>query len=385
MKLKFMVVDDDPVALQTVVDYLTTFGYTDIISAVDVEDAIRLLETNKIDFVISDWEMPGRTGMELLRMLKNDERFKSIPFIMITSPVSQERNKIEQAASSLVDGYVIKPFRSQTLKDKIDNVLKKLTTHGKKGVIVVDDDKLVRNTVVNYIKQMGYDPVYEADNGDDGLDLLMEHAGKIAFVVSDWEMPKLSGIEFLKSIRENVHLKNTPFIMITSESSIERTKLQQALESDVDNYLLKPFRIEDLKKKVSDVLTRSKAKEKSKKDLETAAGYIRQKEWEKALKLYRKVLSIDPYNAPAYLGLASAFEGAKSLDRAIGALNDALKHCFFNERIHYNLGRLYLKRGQNEHAERELLKALELKPFYKDAEKLLAESIGSTRKSAKGK
>src|SRR5687767_8376431 len=81
--MTFLVVDDDDGARQILVDYLESFGYDRIIEAKDGAQALDTLLNQKVDFVISDWEMPNTNGLELLRVLKTDERFKQIPFVMV--------------------------------------------------------------------------------------------------------------------------------------------------------------------------------------------------------------------------------------------------------------------------------------------------------------
>lgn len=407
--LNFLVVDDDDGARQIIVDYLTAFGYKNLHQAKDGAEAIDILNKKKIDFVISDWEMPGTTGYDLLMALKGDERFKNIPFVIVTSPVSGEKNKIADAATANVDGYILKPFRAEVLREKIDHALSNLNLAGRNGVLVVDDDDDVRETIVDYLKQMGHDPIFQAKDGEEGLKSLKAHVDEVAFVVSDWEMPKLQGIDLLKAIRNDETLSTKPFIMVTSQTSIERLKLQQALEASVDNYLLKPFKREDLKAKVEHVLLKAKAQVHVERDLKHADEQAALGRWYDALKHYGAVITIDPNNIPAYLGMANAqkhlapekaipkatqylrqainiapscvqahldlaliFESAMSIDKAIACLKDSLVTCAFSPDIHYHLGRLLLRRGLQAEAMKELKKAVELRPDFKEAEELLS-------------
>lgn len=407
--LNFLVVDDDDGARQIIVDYLTAFGYKNLHQAKDGAEAIEILNKTKIDFVISDWDMPGTTGYDLLMALRNDERFKGIPFVIVTSPVSEEKEKIADAATASVDGYILKPFRAEVLREKIDHALSNLNIMGRNGVLVVDDDDDVRSTIVDYLKQMGHDPIHQAKDGDEGLKVLKANMGEIAFVVSDWEMPKVQGIDLLKAIRKDPQLANKPFIMVTSQTSIERLKLQQALEASVDNYLLKPFRQEDLKAKVEHVLLKARAQVQVERDLQRGHEHSASGRWPDALRAYGQVVTIDPNNIPAYLGMANAqkrlapekaipkatqyvrqainidptcvqahidlaliFESAMSIDKAIAGLKDALNSCAFSPDIHFHLGRLLLRRGLQQEGFKELKKAIELRPGFQEAEDLLA-------------
>jgi CheY-like chemotaxis protein/Flp pilus assembly protein TadD len=409
----FLVVDDDKGARQIVVDYLKSFGYRNILEAKDGGEALQYLRSEKIDFVISDWEMPTANGIELLRALKTDPKLNGIPFVMVTSPVSQEKLKIEDAAAAKVDGYVIKPFRSDVLKEKIDQILTQNSMESRRGALVVDDDDGVRSTVVDYLTVFGYAPIYQASNGGDGFLILKAHAAEIAFIVSDWEMPRMAGIDLLKRIRADESLHALPFIMMTSQTSIERLKISQAMNADVDDYLLKPFKGDDLRLKVAEMLNRAKALASVTRELAHARGLLEEGRWSEALKLFHSVIKTHPGSVEAYLGLATAqkhiapetaipnatqylrkaielnpryarshidlaliFESAMSLGKAITCLIEALKTCPLSEEVHYHLGRIMLRTGNKLEGRRELERALELKPDYEEARELLGENNG---------
>src|SRR5262249_50992108 len=117
--LHFLVVDDDPDSRSMIVDYLNGMGYTQVSVARDGAEALRVLEkTPSINFVISDWDMPMVNGLTLLQKVKSLPGRSQMPFLIVTSPVSDEAEKVVMAAENLVDGYLIKPFRSVLLQDK---------------------------------------------------------------------------------------------------------------------------------------------------------------------------------------------------------------------------------------------------------------------------
>ena len=120
-----LVIDDDAMVREIVVEYLKSFGFTNIIEERNSTDALKIIQdiNQSIDLVISDWEMPSPSGIDLLRSVRGAKHRADIKFIMITSQKSMERIKIAQAASLGVDAYIVKPFRSQILKDKLWKVL----------------------------------------------------------------------------------------------------------------------------------------------------------------------------------------------------------------------------------------------------------------------
>lgn len=103
--------------------------------------------------------------------------------------------------------------------------------------LVVDDFSTMRRIVSNILKQCGVEDIKEADDGDVALKMIQSE--KYDFVVSDWNMPKMQGIDLLKKIRENPELKNLPVLLITAEAKKEN--IIAAAHAGADGYIVKPF------------------------------------------------------------------------------------------------------------------------------------------------
>jgi len=116
-------------------------------------------------------------------------------------------------------------------------------------VLVVDDFPTMRRIVKNLLKQLGFENIDEAENGEDALRKLK--GGDYGLVVSDWNMPVMEGIELLKHIRNDPQLKDIPFLMVTAEA--EKEKVIEAIKAGVDNYIVKPFTGEVLKEKLEKI------------------------------------------------------------------------------------------------------------------------------------
>lgn len=122
MDKKFLVVDDSVTMRRIVVNTLKTIGYTHYVEAEDGKDAWDKLNTDVgINFVITDWNMPVMSGLELTKAIRSDDRTKSLPILMVTTRGVKE--DIVQALQARVSNYVVKPFTPQILKDKIDLIL----------------------------------------------------------------------------------------------------------------------------------------------------------------------------------------------------------------------------------------------------------------------
>lgn len=120
-----LVIDDDAMVRDILIEYLRVFGFQKIISARNAQTAINVIQDvkQKLDLVVSDWEMPGGDGLSVLQAVRKNSVRKDIKFMMVTSQNSMERIKISRAAKWKVDAYLIKPFRGQAFREKIEEVL----------------------------------------------------------------------------------------------------------------------------------------------------------------------------------------------------------------------------------------------------------------------
>ena len=116
-------------------------------------------------------------------------------------------------------------------------------------IMVVDDMSTMRRIVKNLLKQLGFANVEEAENGQEALTKL--RADRFGFVVSDWNMPVMSGIELLKAIRADETLKSIPVLMVTAEA--QKENIIEAVQAGVSNYVVKPFTAEILQEKMSKI------------------------------------------------------------------------------------------------------------------------------------
>ena len=119
--MKFLVVDDFSTMRRIVKGLLNELGYSEITEADDGSTALPLLRNGSFDFLITDWNMPGMPGLELLKAVRGDAKLAKLPVLMLTAEAKREQ--IIEAAQAGVSGYVIKPFTAATLKEKIDKIL----------------------------------------------------------------------------------------------------------------------------------------------------------------------------------------------------------------------------------------------------------------------
>lgn len=123
--IPILLVDDDAMVRQVLLDYLKSFGFTRVMDFKDPRKALKIIQDPQvgIELILSDWEMPGMNGLVLLKAIRNHPLRSKTKFIMITSQQSMERFKVTQAAQWQVNSYLVKPFRSDQLRDRIWKVM----------------------------------------------------------------------------------------------------------------------------------------------------------------------------------------------------------------------------------------------------------------------
>ncbi|MBY0437008.1 MAG: chemotaxis response regulator CheY [Burkholderiales bacterium] len=126
--LKFLVVDDFSTMRRIVRNLLKELGFTNVDEAEDGVVALAKLKAGGFDFVVSDWNMPNMTGIELLRAIRADATLASLPVLMITAEAKKEN--IIEAAQAKASGYIVKPFTAAVLDEKLNKILKTMEKVG---------------------------------------------------------------------------------------------------------------------------------------------------------------------------------------------------------------------------------------------------------------
>lgn len=122
--MRFLVVDDFSTMRRIVRNLLKELGFTNVQEAEDGVDALNKLRSAEFDFVVSDWNMPNMTGIDLLRAIRADAKLKHLPVMMVTAEAKREN--IIEAAQAGASGYVVKPFTAATLDEKLKKIFQNM-------------------------------------------------------------------------------------------------------------------------------------------------------------------------------------------------------------------------------------------------------------------
>jgi two-component system chemotaxis response regulator CheY len=122
--MKILIVDDFSTMRRIIKNLLRDLGFNNTHEADDGNTALPLLKSGGFDFLITDWNMPGMQGIDLLRAVRSDPNLSSLPVLLVTAEA--RRDQIVLAAEAGVNGYIVKPFTAQTLKEKIDKIFERI-------------------------------------------------------------------------------------------------------------------------------------------------------------------------------------------------------------------------------------------------------------------
>jgi two-component system chemotaxis response regulator CheY len=122
--MKILIVDDFSTMRRIIKNLLRDLGFDNTHEADDGSTALPMLRSGNFDFLVTDWNMPGMTGIDLLKEVRAEERLSSMPVLMVTA--EQKREQIVEAANAGVNGYIVKPFTAVTLKEKLDKIFDRL-------------------------------------------------------------------------------------------------------------------------------------------------------------------------------------------------------------------------------------------------------------------
>ncbi len=118
--MKILIVDDFPTMRRILKELLRDLGFNNTSEADDGATALPMLQLGGYDLLITDWNMPGMQGIDLLRRIRADDKLNSLPVLMVTA--EQKPEQIDEAAKAGVNGYIVKPFTAKTLKGKLDKI-----------------------------------------------------------------------------------------------------------------------------------------------------------------------------------------------------------------------------------------------------------------------
>jgi CheY-like chemotaxis protein len=237
---KILVVANSDRQHKDCVDQLNQMGFENICSATNGVEALKLLRDSPIDLVLSDWDLPDTDGLELLKTIKKSPSLQGTPFIFLTAHTDEEKNR--QAMGYGAVDNITNLSSSTSLKENIKIILNR----GIRNILIVEDSDIQREICIAQLQQIGFEKITGASNGKEAFEYLENNS--VDFILSDWNMPEMNGLELLKKVKGTPTLKDIPFLILTINKDEEKN--QEALNLGAIDYIVKPLMPDDLHLKI---------------------------------------------------------------------------------------------------------------------------------------
>ncbi len=225
--------DDSPLIHRHTVPILEDEGY-EVVSAADGAEALELVRGRAPDLVITDVEMPRLDGYGLCKALKADAATAHLP-VLICSTLGEAAD-LERGFDAGADDYLVKPVLPEELTTRVRALVAGSLPASRERILVVDDSPAQRHYVADCLARQGFE-ITTAENGK----VALERAQQVrpALIVSDYEMPVMSGFELVHALRRDPELRQVPVIMLTARDS--KRDMAQMRAAGASAYLVKPF------------------------------------------------------------------------------------------------------------------------------------------------
>ena len=257
----FLVVDDIEIMRTVIAGQLRAMGATRIVTAKDGAEALHILKTQRVDIILSDWNMPVMSGLELLKAIRNDERLSHLPFIMVTAEF--ERERIVEAIDTGVSDLLVKPFTAASLAVRVEKALlspwrtrsplrrvraglpSTPATRARPTLLVVDDTPENLELLSHLLK--GEYRVRIANSGEKALEICLSNTPP-DLVLLDVMMPGMDGFEVAKRMREHPSSNSIPVIFVTAMTG--EAALHRGRELGAVDFITKPIHPDELQLRV---------------------------------------------------------------------------------------------------------------------------------------
>jgi len=235
-------VDDDPVVLEVIQQYFTQKG-TKVFTATSVKDAFELLKTTPIELIISDVEMPKFTGIQFLKKLREQTKYKQIPIIFLS--ISRTEANLLECIKLGATEFVTKPFDVKKLHEKVMGLLNYKT----RSILVVDDDPIIETILTETLLAKGYS-VNVISDGNQVVD-----AAKFLhpnLILLDRMLPGKEGLTILVDLKEEKETQDIPVIIVSAKT--QETEVVDALKKGAADCVGKPLKLNELMIRIDKLL-----------------------------------------------------------------------------------------------------------------------------------
>ena len=252
LKPKLLIVDEDPAITMNLKVLLENRGCI-VHTAKNAEEALSTIDKNDVNIMITGYKLPRMNGIELIMHAK---RIRHDLQCLLTSAYADIEITINAMKAGAVN-FVRKPLKISEFSVAVDEAIDCLQgiRNFRTKILLVEDSTPIRKLELRMLMDTGFHNIVEAVNGEDAIEVL-EKNSDIGLIISDWNMPKKTGIELLEWLKSNTKYKHIPFIMATAQGS--KKQVVKAFDKGANNYVIKPFGRRDLKIAIEETLPKRK-------------------------------------------------------------------------------------------------------------------------------
>lgn len=374
INFRILIVDDQANMRRTIRNMLRLLGFTSITEAGDGEDALKKLGVDAPDLILCDWNMPLKSGVEVLREVRNSERLANVPFVMITGEMDE--GTVAEVIETDVDGYIVKPFVPKTLEDRITEVLNRRMNPSELDTRLEAAAGLIRAGSYDEAQKQ-LDKAAEISGDTPKLFFLrgLAFEGDKDAASAEYSYAKAAqiGPKFLRAREKLAEIyekqgKTDSLAKVLAEAA--KISPKNANRQDrLGKALLAEGRLTDAKNafvKALQIEPENTARKAAIAEAYLANGFALQAE-----QLFKSALRATPDDLHLYNRLGIAFRRQKKFKEAIENYRLALSIAPNEENLLYNLGRAYLEAGDLDNARNYLKRAVAIKPDFAEAIDLL--------------
>ena len=237
-KKTLLYVDDSPVMHHFVRSALENSGY-ELIEAMDGEEGYKKYCEYLPNVIVTDIEMPKMNGLDLCKKIKENNEGRFIPIVILSS--KSQPIDIDTAFNFGADDYLVKPVTPVKLIEKIKDYFAVLDRKKRNKILVVDDSKVSAEMITHALTKNSHNVIMASD-GNKALDIALKERPEI--IITDVDIPGISGYELIKQVREKPEIKDVSVIMMSSRD--KKSDIKKSEKLGVSKYFIKPFDIEKL-------------------------------------------------------------------------------------------------------------------------------------------
>lgn len=334
-RLPFLLVDDDPSALKNLEQILRGLGYADIQATEKANDAWLMMRIMDFGCVISAWEIPEMTGMALLKIIRNDDKFYNIPFFLTHAAFTEV--KVIQAGQSGVSGLIVKPFAADAIENKL-NTIPEITSQ----IEITEAEDII----------------------EEGMRLIEKNDYKSA----------LNIFRELTQKQESAEVYYNIGYIKTVQKLFEEAIIAFRKAVQLDRLYAKAY--EGMGRAYQQLGRNKEAQECFQKAADIYLGKERIQDAEAVLN---EILQIDPDSVNIFNSLGVLYRKKGDVEKALINYQKALTVHPDEPYIHFNIGRLYLEMELPEKAKTHFEQSLKLNPNFKDADDVLKAMEGNSK------